>query len=167
VTATGAGDPGTFETNRRYNYGWLGYGLPYYPYLIDPGFYDWGDDSDTSASEQGDSAPAYASPYPGHPGQGYAAQDQQPYWPTAAPSSPSSAAAASAPQPEQPPLTVIFKDGRAPVKMQNYMMTAKTLTDLDAHHYEQIPLDQVDKAATRRMNSAAGVDFQIPEATSD
>jgi hypothetical protein len=65
------------------------------------------------------------------------------------------------------PLTVIFKSGRAPVKMQNYMMTPKLLTDLDSQHYEQIPLDQIDFAATQRVNSTAGVGFQIPGATRD
>jgi hypothetical protein len=41
-------------------------------------------------------------------------------------------------------------------------MTAKVLTDLDSEHFEQIPLDQIDLAATRRFNTFAGVDFQIP-----
>jgi hypothetical protein len=63
------------------------------------------------------------------------------------------------------PLTVIFKTGRAPVKMQNYMMTAKVLTDLDSQHYEQIPLDQIDFAATQRVNGSTGVGFQIPGAS--
>ena len=44
------------------------------------------------------------------------------------------------------------------------MMTAKVLTDLDAQHYEQIPLDQVDRVATQWANSAVGVDFKIPGA---
>jgi hypothetical protein len=62
---------------------------------------------------------------------------------------------------------VIFKSGRAPVKIQNYMMTARVLTDLDSQHYEQIPLDQIDLAATQRINSAAGMEFQIPGALRD
>ncbi len=57
---------------------------------------------------------------------------------------------------------MIFKNGRVPVKMQNYMMTATVLTDLDSQHYEQIPLDQIDVTATQRVNSADGVGFQIP-----
>ena len=51
--------------------------------------------------------------------------------------------------------------------MQNYMMTPTVLTDLDAQHYEQIPLDQVDEAATRQVNSAAGVYFRVPGAARD
>jgi hypothetical protein len=135
---------------------WPGYG---YPYLIDPGFYDWGD-SDTY-DDEGGAAPAYAAPTPD---EGYGAPNQQSSARALAVPAP---AASSAPAPEQSPLTVIFKDGRTPAKMQNYMMTAKVLTDLDPQHYEQIPLDQVDKAATVRVNTAAGVEFQIPEAVSD
>jgi hypothetical protein len=136
---------------------WLGYG---YPYGIDPGFYDWGDSdnsaSDNSAYDQGGALAAYPSPYSD---EGYEAPNQQPSaaQPTAPPTTTS---------PEQP-LTLIFKSGRAPVKVQNYMMTAKLLTDLDSQHNEQIPLDQIDVAATQRVNSAAGVDFQIPSASRD
>jgi hypothetical protein len=60
---------------------------------------------------------------------------------------------------------VIFKSGRAPIEVENYLMTAKVLTDLDSEHYEQIPLDQIDLAATRRFNSFAGVEFQVPAAS--
>jgi hypothetical protein len=46
-------------------------------------------------------------------------------------------------------------------------MTAKILTDLDSEHYEQIPLDQIDLAATKRFNSFAGVEFQVPGPSRD
>lgn len=69
--------------------------------------------------------------------------------------------------PLEGPLTVIFKNGRASQKMQDYMLTAKVLTDLDAHHYEQIPLDQIDIAATAQANRASGQDFQVPGASRD
>ncbi|MGB7267210.1 MAG: hypothetical protein WBC92_16965 [Terracidiphilus sp.] len=177
-----------FDARRRSFENWyvnlypagLGYG---YPYVIDPGFYDWGDsddsaDSDNSANDQGGAAPAYPPPaYPvPYQEQGYGpsgetlqegfpaeipptiAQDRQR---AAAPSG-----APSAPVSGQT-LTVIFKSGRAPVKMQNYMMTAKLLTDLDSQHYEQIPIDQIDVAATERVNRATGVGFQIPGASRD
>ncbi|MGH9561177.1 MAG: hypothetical protein ACRD3S_06955, partial [Terracidiphilus sp.] len=120
------------EFNTWYNYSnpyWLGYG---YPYVIDPGFYDW-DDNDSGESEQpsdynqagngydqGGAAPAYQPPYPD---EGFRRPYQQPAAPTVA--------AVSAPLPKQQQLTVIFKDGRAPVNMQNYMMTPRVLTDLD------------------------------------
>lgn len=130
---------------------WLGYG---YPYVIDPGFYDWGD-SDNSAYDQGATPPPYPVPYAD---EGYGAPSQQ--------STNGGPATPSASSPEQF-LTVIFKSGRAPVKVQNYMMTARVLTDLDSQHYEQIPLEQIDLAATQRINSAAGMEFQIPGALRD
>jgi hypothetical protein len=125
---------------------WLGYGYP--------GFYDWGD-SDNSAYDQGGAPPLYPAPYSD---EGYGAPSQQAT--NAGPTAP------SASSPEQP-LTVIFKSGRAPVKMENYMVTAKILTDLDSRHYEQIPIDQIDVTATQRANSAAGVGFEIPGASRD
>jgi hypothetical protein len=51
------------------------------------------------------------------------------------------------------------------MKMQNYLMTAKVLTDLDSRHYEQIPIDQIDVVATQWANSAVGVRFEIPGAS--
>lgn len=183
-----------FNARRRQYQNWVVNTYPYgsgYPYLIDPnaynlGLYDWDDDSDDSASgssQPGDSAsgssepdsylpdsyppgsyqsdqdgpdPAYLGPYPEqrppYPGEGYAASNQQP---------------PEAPAISGMPLTVIFKDGRAAIQVRNYLMTAKVLTDLDSEHYEQIPLDQIDLAATRRFNTFAGVDFQVPSASRD
>lgn len=60
------------------------------------------------------------------------------------------------------PLTLIFKGGRAPAKMQNYMVDAKGVTDLDQRQYEKIPLDQIDIAATEQVNRSHGVDFRVP-----
>jgi hypothetical protein len=73
-------------------------------------------------------------------------------------------AASSGPVTEQA-LTVIFKNGRAPATMQNYMVNSRALTDLDQQHYEQIPLDQIDIAATEQTNRARGLDFQVPAAS--
>lgn len=137
---------------------WSGYG---YPYLTDPGFYDPGlydwTDSDNSGDVQPDAAPYYPAAYSddsyGPPGEipPASAQGQQ-----------RAAAELTAPSAPGQPLTVIFKSGRDPVKMQNYMLTAKVLTDLDSRHYEQIPIDQIDVVATQWANSAAGVRFEIP-----
>jgi hypothetical protein len=139
----------------------LGYG---YPWLLDPGFYDWNDSdetaSDNSAYEQGAPTPMDAPPYP-----------QEAYAPPNLPAYPTPPRTISAAVPAQPlspqALILIFKSGRAPEKVQNYMMTARVLTDLDSQHYEQIPLDQIDLAATQRANSAAGVEFQVPGAFRD
>ena len=156
---------------------WLGYGDPY---LIDPGFYDWGDADDSgygdygygdsgynnAGYDQGNAAPYadYGEPYPDEPPQ----QEELPPWDPQQAQQPTAAwqTAAAAPAPEQP-LTVFFKSGRAPVKMQNYIMTGKLLTDLDAQHYERIPVDQIDVAETQRVNNAAGVEFQVPGASRD
>lgn len=159
-----------------YNYGYPGpLGYPY-PYVIDPGFYDWGDSGGYNDNAQG-SAPNYpdAPPYADYgpeshepvPANGQVPQPaygqappapapmaRQPY--AGSVSSPS-----SAPEVGQP-LTVIFKNGRLPETMQNYMMNSKTLTDLDRQHYEQIPLDQIDMAETEQTNRSRGVDFQAP-----
>ncbi len=168
------GDHERFDRRRRDFNNWYSYGYPYwlgYPYLVGPGFYDWGDtdSGDTeqpSAYDQGGygydqsgTAPAYP---PAYPEEGY----RTPYQPPAGQSADPAPAAASVPLSNQP-LTVIFKDGRAPVKMQNYMMTSKVLTDLDPRRYELIPLDQIDVAATQWTNNAAGVSFRIPSPARD
>ena len=163
-----------FDARRRQFHNWYVNSYPYwpgYPYLIDPnawnlGLYDWSDpdDSANDSSQPGnyDSALAPgsyesaqngpASPYLGpYPNSGYAA--------------PAEYAAAAPPLVSQQPLTVIFKSGRAPIRVRNYLMTPRVLTDLDSEHYEQIPLDQIDLAATQNFNKVAGVDFQVPVAS--
>ena len=136
---------------------WPGYG---YPYLIDPGFYDWSD-SDNSAYTQSDTAPYYPAQYPddGYSAPGETPQEDLPAW---NPQGQRAAAAPATPSAPEQTLTVIFKSGRDPVKMQNYMLTAEVLTDLDSRHYEQIPIDQIDIVATRWANGDAGVRFEIP-----
>jgi hypothetical protein len=152
---------------------WLGYG---YPYTLDPGFVDWGDNGDATAdnsaaaypepaspdpdypnADQGTPPPAYPLSYPGEipgevPGEAENGAHRRQY----------TGAGSNSPPASGEPLTLIFKDGRDPVKIANYMMTATVLTDLDPQHYEKIPLDQIDVAATQRANTAAGVDFQVP-----
>ena len=62
-------------------------------------------------------------------------------------------------------MTVIFKDGRKPQTMRNYIMSTSMLTDLDASHFERIPLEEIDIAATVRLNRDHGVDFAVPDGT--
>jgi hypothetical protein len=59
-------------------------------------------------------------------------------------------------------LTVVFNDGRPPEQIHNYLLTADTLTVLDAQ-YRQIPLAQIDVVATQRANRTSGVDFRVPD----
>ncbi|MGA2906858.1 MAG: hypothetical protein ABSE36_04085 [Terracidiphilus sp.] len=165
-------DRDRFDRRRRDFQNWVVNTYPYwpgYPYLYDPNSYDLGfddwDDSEAAASDtsqsgsyEPDQAPGnYASDqngpallYPPYPNQGYAA--------------PVGEAGTAAPAISGMPLTVIFKNGRAPITVRNYLMTSRVLTDLDCQHYEQIPLDQIDLAATKRFNTFAGVDFQVPGA---
>ena len=166
-------DRDRFDRRRREFQNWVVNTYAYwpgYPYLYDPNaynlaLYDW-DNSDETASDNsqpGSYEPESYAPgsyesdqngpallYSPYPNQGYAA--------------PVAEAGAAAPAISGMPLTVIFKNGRAPISVRNYLMTSRVLTDLDSQHYEQIPLDQIDLAATKRFNTFAGVDFQVPGA---
>jgi hypothetical protein len=146
--------------------GWAGYP---YPYVIDPGFYDWGDSGDSDYGPAGTSQ-GYAdlTPYPGYGDAGPQSLQGPNYAQTPAPDAqmprPAYDGPTPAPEPEQA-ITVIFNNGRAPESIQNYMMNSSTLTDLDEHRYEQIPLNQIDLAATEQANRSRGLDFQVPAAS--
>jgi hypothetical protein len=58
-------------------------------------------------------------------------------------------------------VTVVFKDGRPVEQIHNYMLTRTTLYVRDEPHRD-IPVDQLDLAATQKMNHGADVDFQLP-----
>jgi hypothetical protein len=181
-------DGGNFFAG-SYMYPYPGYlGYPY-PYVLDPGFYDWSDSSD-SGSEQG-----YASPDQGYvaadngeppPDYGYATPgyNAPPAYPEYGDAAyPPQRSGAARPSPEtgtssanhhpsassdsemNPPLTVIFKDDRKPEQIQNYMLSASKLTDLDREHYQQIPLEQINIPATQQANRAHGIDFRVPPAS--
>ena len=155
-----------------------------YPYVVDPGFYDWGA-TDYSENVQGsnegipqDQGPDEYGPEPPYPGYGDAPYPQQQEYASPGPATAPAGAqrqeyhfattAPSAPSPiTSKPLMVIFKGSRAPQKMQNYMVTSTALTDLDSENFEKIPLDQVDIAATQQANRSSGIDFQVPVASRD
>jgi hypothetical protein len=67
-----------------------------------------------------------------------------------------------APVHPQPITTLIFKDGRPPVKVQNYALTPSTLYALDGESRKEIPLSLLDVPATVTANRDAGVDFALP-----
>jgi len=177
-------DRDRFDTRRRQFQNWYANTYPYwsgYPYLLNPNFYnlglyDWSD-SDNSAPANYESDSSQPSGYvPGSyesdqapdsylSNQNGPALDYPPY-PNQAYAAPNQIASAAAGAPAQP-LTVIFKSGRSPMEIQNYMMTSRVLTDLDPEHYEQIPLDEINLAATQNFNKVAGVDFQVPNASRD
>jgi hypothetical protein len=67
---------------------------------------------------------------------------------------------------QSPPLasatvTIVFKDGRPPEKIYNYVLTSKTLKVFDQPLHD-IPVDQIDVAATAKVNREAGVSFSLP-----
>jgi len=68
----------------------------------------------------------------------------------------------SAPDSEEA-VTLVFKDGRPAEQIHNYILTRTTLYVGDQHHRE-IPIDQLDLAATAKVNHEAGVDFHLPDA---
>lgn len=128
-------------------YGVSGWIAPYYLGFPD----DSGDDESSSAN------PA---------GEGYDQQpDDQapPPWPSIYDQGPV-APAYSTPQPApetEAAVTLIFKDGRPPEQIHNYLLTRDTLFVGDRRPSE-IPVDQLDLAATAKVNRDAGVDFRLP-----
>jgi len=130
--------------------GWLDSGYLWYP--DDDGFYDDNsangpvDDSGTQAGNYDEEPPAQYQPAPEEPApQSTAALAQ-----TVTPTLYQSAA-----------VTLVFKDGRPSEKIHNYALTRTTLYVTDAQHRE-IPVADLDLAATQKANREAGVSFQLP-----
>lgn len=123
--------------------GWIGPGFLGYPDTIGYG--------DLAAP------PNYAEPYESQPPDVSQPAPANLYAESLEPSRPSSALES------EDAVTLVFKDGRTPEQIHNYILTRMTLYVRDQHHRD-IPLDQLDLAATQRLNHDAGVDFQLPEA---
>jgi hypothetical protein len=133
--------------------GWLGPSY-YLGYPFDYG-YDGYDDSgyDNSA----------ATPY--YPDQGY---NQPPYdqdQPALAPAyQPPSSLPQSSPAPiRQDAVTLVFKDGRPSEQVHNYILSGTKISIWDQRPHD-IPIAQLDLAATEKANRDAGVDFNLPNA---
>jgi hypothetical protein len=91
---------------------------------------------------------AYPQPAPGYPG--YAPQPMP-----------------AAPQMQYVPgsattVILIYKDGRPPEQIQNYLATRTTLTVLDGGLRREIPISALNLPATISANHQTGVDFQLP-----
>lgn len=69
---------------------------------------------------------------------------------------------ASQPEPEDG-VMLIFKDGRAPQQIHNYMLTKTTLTVVDGRRLREVPVADLDIAATETANRNAGVVFAVPQ----
>ncbi len=133
-----------------------GTGVPYYgvPGWIGDYPYGYGastdsDDSQASAS----SAPDGSDAQP--PLESYQPPALPPWQPDSViphpPSNPDS----------QEAVTLIFKDGRPPEQIHNYLLTQTALYVTEPTH-RIIPTSQLDLVATAKVNHDAGVDFRLP-----
>jgi hypothetical protein len=142
--------------------GWADTGYLGYPYdgYYDDGFY--GDDDD-SGYDAGNGPVDYSGATP----ENYVEQPSAQYQPAPEePAQPSTAAFAQTVSPtlyDSAAVTLVFKDGRPPEKIHNYALTRTTLYVTDTHHRE-IPVADLDLAATEKANRVAGVSFQLPHA---
>jgi hypothetical protein len=60
-------------------------------------------------------------------------------------------------------LTLIFRDGRPPQQIHNYMLTKTTLTVVDGRRLREVPVADLDVSATEAANRNAGVVFALPQ----
>ena len=146
--------------------GWIGPGYPGYGYLGyfgDSGY----DDASTDQTESG-----YAGNGPEEYAGGYDAPAGEQDTPPPGPYLPNSYLPDSyrpnygAPRPapaNMEAVTLVFKDGRPPEQIHNYILSRTTLSVLDEHRHD-IAVDQLDLAATEKANREAGVDFRLPNA---
>jgi hypothetical protein len=147
-------------------YGWAGY--PYwpwwgwgYPYL--PAYWNWWDDSDWPYDNYADSQYPEYNPAPYDQPAPDEFEPQQPEytpWPDWLPA-PYAGPAPVGPALPDAPVTLVFKDGRPNEQIYNYMLTAKTLSVFDLPRRD-IPVNQIDLAATVRLNREAGIQFALP-----
>ena len=77
-----------------------------------------------------------------------------------------SPAAQQPPPAAQATVTLIFKDGRPPQQIHNYILSATGITvwdQLPSVRPREIPIDQIDMDATEKINRQSGVDFYLPK----
>jgi hypothetical protein len=181
-----------FYTNRnrdrRRFYPNQGAGFYSYPVVLDPGYWPY-DDDDYDDLNQPDlnqpdlNQPNGEQPYndlTANPPQaappGYAYPAPPPYPPEPEAPYPPQPEYAPSPQPPAPPavpqmqyvpgsadtVTLIFKDGRPPEQIKNYLATSKTLTVINGNRHHEIPIADLDVPATIKANRETGVGFQLP-----
>jgi hypothetical protein len=81
----------------------------------------------------------------------------------APPSSSSPAPAKSKMRDDDPPTTLVFRDGKR-VETQNYAIVGNTLWLMaDNGHMQKVPLSELDREATLKSNGERGVDFRVPQ----
>jgi hypothetical protein len=133
-----------------------GTGIPYYGVPGWIGAYPYGygdstdsDDSQASANAALDGSDAQPPLEPNQP------PDLPPWQPDSVLPHPSPAPGS------EDAVTLIFKDGRPPEQIHNYLLTRTTLYVDDTYH-QVIPTSQLDLVATAKVNHDAGVDFRLP-----
>lgn len=122
---------------------------------------------------QPDSGYAYPQPMPAYPG--YPQAQPAPEGAYAYPVPPGYEPWAPQPAPVTPQMQyvpgsattviLIYKDGRPPEQIQNYLATRSTLTVFDGGRRREIPISELNMPATISANRQTGVDFQLPAAT--
>jgi len=144
---------------RSYGYGG-GYGngwvAPYYLGYPDADVDDSGPTGPANVADDGSQQPYVTlSPDQGPPQP--PASYQEAY-------APPPARPANEPRPEpEDAVTLIFKDGRSPEQIHNYALT-RTMLYVRDQHKRDIPVADLDLAATAKANQNAGVEFQLPTA---
>lgn len=175
-------DRGNYWADLPYTSGWVTPWIPTYPLVYgddfdadsDQAYYDqaYYDQSqpypgNAPVGQPEDQAlypyPSGPAPYTGPYTQPYAVSESSNPMPAQAraPYRPPAPAAEPATPPPSTPVTLVFKDGRPPEKIHNFLLTARTLSVLDQHRHD-IPVAELDLEQTAKVNREAGVDFQIP-----
>ena len=173
--------PNSFQGNRfSHHRDGFGVGFLGFPYYGDPQAFvgaDNGDDTDQQVQpsapagpDNGQQAPsAEGGPYDeGYPPQRapYAPQGYPPPPQNGGPSSAQSAAAQSSAEQtdglDHPAVTLVFNDGRQPMKVHSYALTGSSVFVAESGHQRVIPLTDLDLPATIAQNRDAGVDFELP-----
>jgi hypothetical protein len=135
------------DDNLDCGYGYGGYGDNGY------GNYGYGNGADNGGYDNGNYGYLGAD-------QGYGDQNLGP-WPPQY-QQPAVGQPYAAPSSEEA-VTLIFKDGRPPEQIHNYVLTPTILYAGDVAHRQVIPLDELDIPATEKANAEAGVDFHVPQ----
>jgi hypothetical protein len=63
---------------------------------------------------------------------------------------------------DHPAVTLVFNDGRQPVKVHSYVLTGSSVLVAENGHQRVIPMADLDLPATIAQNREAGVDFELP-----
>lgn len=170
--AVKAGEPihrGDRGYRHRVGYG-LGYGVGFIgiPYYTDTSAFldadaDSSDQTAQAAQPSGPARPDY-DPACGEAGCPPDGDDLAPrnYAPEE-PRQPVNSAAAQSDGLDHPGLTLIFNNGRPPQKVSSYVLTSSAVFVSDSGHQMQIPVGDLDLAATVARNP--GVDFTLPGGT--